>query len=415
MIMDVVIVGGGFAGAFLARYLGQKNTSSSEHLRVILLSKTNYLLFQPFMIEGIIGDIEIRHLVTPLRTMLDFPNVEIRRTEVQSIDLQKRELTTTHGTVRYDKLVLAPGSVTNFFGVPGARESCRQLKNLRDVLDLRAEILERFELANLETDDKRQKDLLTLAIIGAGPTGVELATGLHDYAFKTLVKYYKNVHPENIKIILIEATSSILAGFDTGLVNWAEKKITSMKIDLRLNSAVEKIEGNTICFTNGKTVQSDIIVWTAGIQANKLVKMLGKPLDCMGRVEVDPHLRLPGHPEVFVLGDAARVPDIKTGDPLPPEAQVALQQAKYVARHLKKGKGQKPRKPFKFIRLGRLASLGSKNAVTQILFLRFTGCVAWFIWRTVYLFRFKGIRNKVRLMFDWTFALFFDRDITLMK
>ncbi len=412
--MHVVIAGGGFAGAFLARFLGEKNRSRST-ARITLISKTNYLLFQPFMIEGIIGDIEIRHLVTPLRAMLDYPNIEIVKSEVLSVDLENRKVETAHGAVSYDRLVLAPGSETNFFNVPGARESCRQLKKLDDVLELRAEILERFELANIKTERSVQKKLLTFAIIGAGPTGVELATGLHDYMFETLVRYYKNVQPENINIILVEATSSILAGFDRNLVRWAEKKIRSMKIDLRLNSPVEKIEKDRIYFRNGDTLNSEVIVWTAGILAGKLIKVLNRATDRMGRVEVDPYLRLPGNPEVFVLGDSARVKDIRTGDPLPPEAQVALQQAKYVASLIKSTSSSDPSRPFRFIRLGRLASLGSKNAVTQIMFLRFRGFVAWFIWRTVYLFRFKGIRNKVRLIFDWTFALFFDRDITLMR
>ncbi len=410
----LVIVGGGFAGAFLARYLGEKK-SDERHFEIVLLSRTNYLLFQPFMVEGITGDIEIRHLVSSLRTMLDFPNIEIRKTEVLSIDLSKRELITSSGTITYDKLVLAPGSETNFFGVQGAQESCYQLKNLNDVLELRAQILERFELANLETDDSRQEKLLTIAIIGAGPTGVELATGIHDYAFRTLVKYHKNINPGNINIVLIEATSSILAGFDQKLIKWAETKIETMRIDLRLNSPVKKIADHSIHFADGKTFQCDLIIWTAGIQANSLTKMLGKSLDRMGRVEVDSYLRLPGYEDVFVLGDAAKVSNLRTGTTLPPEAQVALQQAKYTARFLKCEKLNKPVKPFRFVRLGRLASLGSRNAVTQILFLRFTGFIAWFIWRNVYLFRFKGIRNKVRLIFDWTFSLFFDRDITLMK
>ncbi len=412
--MEVVIVGGGFAGAFLARYLGESGSISQAN-RVTLLTKTNYLLFQPFMIEGIIGDIEIRHLVTPLRTMLRYPNVEIRKTEVTGVDLSRREVKTTNGIVTYDCLVMAPGSETNFFGVPGAAQSCRQLKKLDDVLSLRADILERFELANLEPSHEKQKKLLTFAIIGAGPTGVELATGLHDYIFDTLLRYYTKIHPDCIKIILVEATSNILAGFDKNLVRWAKQKIKSMKIELKLNAPVGKIEGNVIHLESGETIESDITVWTAGIKANELVKSLGRPADRMGRIEVDPCLRLPGYPEVFVLGDAARVTDVKSGNPLPPEAQVALQQARYVARLIKNRNDGKTPQPFRFTRLGRLASLGSRNAVTQILFLRFKGFVAWFIWRTVYLFRFKGLRNKVRLVFDWTFALFFDRDITLMK
>ncbi len=411
--MKIVIVGGGFAGAFLARYLGQR--TKNTNIDVVLLSKTNYLLFQPFMIEGIIGDIEIRHLVTPLRTMLDFPNIELRRTKVESVNLDAREVETYSGTVTYDKLVLAPGSETNFFGIPGASDFCHQLKTLNDVLDLRAMILERFELADLEKDLAKQRQILTFTIIGAGPTGVELATGVHDYVYETLARYYKNIHPDSVRIILIEATSHILAGFDKDLVQWAEEKIVSKKIDLKLNSTVEKIEQSTVYLKNGEKIESDIIIWTAGIRASRLLRSLGKPLDRMGRVEVNEWLKIPGHPDVFVLGDAARAIDAKTGKPLPPEAQVALQQAKYVAKLIKKEAENKPLKPFKFVRLGRLASLGSRNAVTQILFFRFRGFWAWFIWRTVYLFRFRGIRNKVRLIFDWTFAFFFDRDITLMR
>ncbi|RMD57849.1 MAG: NAD(P)/FAD-dependent oxidoreductase [Nitrospirae bacterium] len=412
--MRVVIVGGGFAGTFLAYYLCEMK-ASLPGLEIILISRTNYLLFQPFMVEAITGDIDIRHLISPLRAMLNYPCVDIRTTDAESVDFNRRIVYTSNGTVSYDKLIVATGSETNFYGIPGAKESCLELKQLKDVLIIRNTLLKSFERANIEENKETQSRHLTFAVIGAGPTGVELATGMCEFIHETLLKYYHRVHIEAINILLIDAAPRLLPGFETSLVEWAENRIKHMNIKLMLNHKVQKIDGDIIEFTNGSSIEARTIIWTAGIQASSFVRSMGLPYDHLGRLSVDSKLKLPNRPDVFVLGDAARAINLKTGEPLPPEGQVALQQAKYVANLLVAEQEGRPYPAFKFIRLGRLASLGSKNAITQILWFRFKGFKAWWLWRSVYLFRYRGMRNKLRILFDWTFSLFFDRDISLIE
>jgi NADH dehydrogenase len=411
--MRVVIVGGGFGGAFLAHGLG-KRIRNRRDIEVVLVSKTNYLLFQPFMVEAVVGEIEVRHLMLPLRQLLKFPSVRVVRDEVVDIDLEGRAVKTAGRAYPYDRLVMAVGSRTNFWGVPGAKEHCIELKSAADVFALRSEILDRLERAALEEDPERQRALLTFAIVGAGPSGIELAGLLHDSMYESFLPLYPSISRDALRILLVDASPVILPAFDQSLIRWAQGRMRERDVDLRLGNPVERVTGQEIHMKGGEKIPVGVTVWCTGVKAHPLVSRLGDGEDPLDRVRVDEYLRIPAHPNVYVLGDAALCADPKTGQPLPPEAQVALQQARCLAKNfVSEARGERA-KPFRFFRIGRLASIGSRNAVTQILWFRFRGFIAWWLWRSVYLVRFKGIRSKAQVVADWTLSLFFGRQTALV-
>ncbi len=406
----IVILGGGFGGVYTALELVKAVRRAQGELDVVLVSADDHFFFTPFLTEVVGGVIGLRHIAEPVRRLLEGTRIRFVRTRVTGIDLERRAVATEGaGEIGYDHLVVALGSVTSFFGLESVEKNALTLKSLPDALKARDQVLACFErAAALPAGDPQRRRLLCFTVAGGGPSGVELATDLYDLIHEALLAQFPEVRADETRVVLAEARDTILDRFDQRLIALAIERLRTKGIDLRLNHAIESYDGREIRFKDRPeaALPCETLVWTAGIKANPVVAALPVEKDRLGRVKVDETLRLPGRPEVFAIGDGAWGTD-RDGQPFGPEGQVALQQAQATGRNLVRLLGGEPPAPFKFIRYGRLVALGTRWAVTEVFGIRLHGFLAWFVWRSVYLMKIHGLRNKLRVVIDWTIDLFF--------
>lgn len=390
----VVIVGGGFGGLTAAKAL------ASNEVDVTLIDSTNHHLFQPLLYQVATAALSAGDIASPLRTIVQGKrNIRVVMDEAIGVDRQARTVQVRDGQLPFDVLILAPGSRHSYFGHDQWEKMAPGLKTLADALSIREHVLLSFERAAAARSTAEVQRYLRFAIVGGGPTGVELAGALAEIAKHSIMPDFPTLTPSDIRVILIEAGDCILAGFDEGLSSKAQAVLASLGVEVRLKTRVTDISEQGV-YAGDTLIETANVIWAAGNEASPMLVTLGAPLDHQRRVCVEPDLSIPGDPFIFVIGDAARALDDK-GHTLPALAPVAIQQGRYVARLLGDRTAPASRAPFVYKDRGMLATIGKAHAVAQIGPFRTVGLLAWLLWSVVHIFFLIGFRNRLRVMFEW--------------
>ncbi len=399
-IPHVVIVGAGFGGLETARRL------AGAPVRVTLIDRHNYHLFQPLLYQVAIAGLSPVEIAYPVRAIVRRQqNLTFLMGEVTGIDMKARRVTLDHESLFYDFLVLAAGGQTNYFGLSSVQENSLDVKDIEGAVAARNHLLSIFEQASREPDVDRRRRLLTFVIVGGGPTGVETAGALSELIRLVLTKDYPHLNLDETQVLLLEAGENVMAAFPKSLQSATERTLLRKHVLVRTNTMVTGYDGARVVLKDGSTIQARTLIWTAGARAAGLVDRLGVAQAGSGRVRVDATLQVPGHPGVFVIGDAAYLED--GHEPLPMLATVALQEARCTARSIaRKAKGMEPI-PFRYKDPGLLATIGRNAAVAYIGRIPFHGFLAWVIWVVLHIFRIIGFRNRLVVMINWAWEYFF--------
>ncbi len=407
MIPHVVIVGGGFGGLSAARAFRRVPA------RVTLLDRNNYHLFQPLLYQVATAGLSPGDIASPIRWILRRErNVQVLLAGVTAVDTARRELEVDGARIGYDYLVLATGASHSYFGHDEWEPFAPGLKTLDDALQMRREMLLAFERAERSADPAERRRLLTFVIVGGGPTGVELAGALAEIAKHTLVDEYRSFQPNAARIILLEAGPYILGMYPSQLQEAAERSLARLGVELRKGAAVTAIRPGEVD-AGGETIRAGTVLWAAGVAASPIARSLGVSLDRVGRVEVLPDLSIPGHPEVFVIGDLAALK--QDGAPLPGVAQVAIQQGRHAAKNVARLIGKEPARPFRYRDYGNMATIGRAAAIADFGRIRLSGWIAWVAWLTLHIMKLVGFRNRVGVLVQWAWAYFtYQRSVRLI-
>ncbi|MGQ9820198.1 MAG: NAD(P)/FAD-dependent oxidoreductase [Candidatus Kapaibacteriales bacterium] len=394
--MKVVIIGAEFGGLTAAKELIESD------LEIILVDKNNHHLFQPLLYQVAVSALSPGDIAYPIRTIFrKSRNIETILGKVSKVDLVKKSvLLESSKEFNYDYLILAPGSITNFFGRKDLESNSMKLKSLADALNIREKILASFENAELLNSIEDKKEFLTFVVVGGGPTGVELAGSLAELIEKTILPDFKKIKKSEIKIILIDSGKQLLSTYPAELSEYALVSLKKLGVEVILDTRVLEIDKNVVLTDKNETIKSLNIFWTAGNRANPLLETLGVKIDYMGRVIVSSDLSIPGYPNVFVIGDSACFID-ENGYEIPGIAPGAIQEGKYVARIIKERipEGERPR--FEYRDKGILATIGKARAVAMLKDFRFKGFFAWLVWSFIHIFFLIGFRNRLRVMLEW--------------
>jgi len=408
----VLLLGGGFAGLYAALHL-EKTIARRDDVEVILVNRENFILFTPMLHEVAASDLDMTNIVNPLRKLLK--RVHFFAGEVENINLERRTVSVHHGGERhghelaYDYLLLAMGSVTNFFKLPGLQERSLTMKTLSDAIMLRNRIIANLEEANFECCASVRKRLLTFVVAGGGFAGVETIGSINTFA-RSVLRHYPNLPAEELRFILVHPGETILQELSPKLGAYAQKKLIEERIDVMCRCRVAGADNTGVRLVDGTVIETNTVVWTAGTSPNPLLEALPCAKD-RGRIVVNEFLEVRDYPNVWALGDCACVPDPATGKPHPPTAQHAVREGKIAGRNIAAAITGGKKHPFTFRTLGQLASIGRRQGVANIMGINFSGFIAWWLWRTIYLMKLPRLEKKVRVAFDWTLDLFFSKDI----
>jgi NADH dehydrogenase len=413
---DVLVVGGGFGGAFAARRLEHLLKGRSE--RVLLVAGENFFLFSPLLPEAASGTLEPRHAVIPLREFL--PRTTILTGEVTSLDVTGRrakvvDLNGDTHEVAFRALVLSPGSVPTTVPIPGLLDHAVGFKTLADAIWLRNRVLRQLDAADATDDLAMRRELLTFTFIGGGYSGVEALAELESLTRDAIRRAYPRLGPDDCRWVLVEAADTLLPGLDSRLARYAERALRRKGIELHLSTRLESCVDSEVRLSDPSVAPyvSGTIVWTAGQRPSALPRESGLPVDERGRVPVDAYLRVPGVADTYAVGDAAAVPDpAAPGKPCPPTAQHALRQGATAADNVAAGFGVGTAKPFSYRNRGLAVTLGRNQGVAQVRRFTFTGFLAWWMGRSYHLLMTPGLARKARVVSDWTIALVFPRDVS---
>jgi NADH:ubiquinone reductase (H+-translocating) len=398
----VVIVGGGFGGLHAARSLRKADVD------VTLVDRRNFHLFQPLLYQVATGGLSPGNIAAPLRSILKHQqNCRVWLGDVTGFDLAGKRVLLTDGELSYDTLIVAAGARTSYFGQDAWAEQAPGLKSIEDALTIRQRVLSAYEAAEREPDPARHRDLLTFVIVGGGPTGVELAGTLAEISRHTLKQEFRTTKPQEARILLVDMAPRVLNAFPEKLSAEAKSRLEGIGVDLRLGARVLNVSKEFIELQQGEfreTVKAHTILWAAGVAASPLGSLLAKAaganVDRMGRVMVQPDLTLPGHPDVFVIGDLAHYAGAD-GKPLPGVAPVAMQQGQHVARILQARLASRPEPEFRYHDYGSMATIGRRAAVAQIGRFQFRGMIAWLLWLFVHLMQIVQFQNRVLILLQW--------------
>lgn len=407
--IKIVILGAGFGGTYAFKQL-HRFFHRQKKIELILVNRKNYFLFTPLLHEVATGGVSPENVTEPLRKVIGCCLHDFYLATVKSINLDKKEVTTTLGPITYDYLVIALGAETNFYDVPGARDYSFTLKSLEDAVRLKNHFIVTLEQASKINDELELTKLLTFVVIGGGPTGVELAAEMADFFYGTFNRLYPPDLIGKIRIVLVQAGSELLPAFSPPLRRKSLEILKKKKIEVRLNTVVTSVGQDFIQFKNGEKLATRTPIWVAGIKPALPLFQPEPVKDDRGRLVVNPTLELKGYAGVFALGDLASYRDQQTGLALPPLAQVATKQATVVARNIYCLIKAKSCQPFIYRHRGDLISLGRWLAIGEISKFSFSGHLAWWLWRTVYLSKLIAWPKKVKVAVDWTLNLFMPRD-----
>lgn len=408
----VLIVGGGFAGYKAAETLC-KRARERDDVGVMMISRENYFTFWPMVASVISSDVETRNVAQPLRRSLIRLGASFRRADIEGLDLEKQCVTAAGREFPYDHLVLALGAEPAYFNIPGVEEHCISIKGLSAGEDIVNRVIERYEettLARGEVPDSR----LTFVVIGGGATGVEVASELHSLVHDLLVPDYPNISPHRVKIILVDANKEVLKELDPALRRIARKKLADLHIEVINNVRAQEVTADRVILNDGRELAAENVIWTAGARASVKLEELPLPHDERKGLEVDRCMRVVGHDNVWGIGDCAANVDEK-GDPVPPNAQAAVQEGEAVARNiLAVIDGEEPR-PFRYKPLGQLVEMGSEFAVNEVMGVKFSGFIAALFWRATYLYKLESPESRARIAVDWLLDLFYDPPVTQIR
>jgi NADH:ubiquinone reductase (H+-translocating) len=390
----VVIIGAGFGGLKAAESLAKLPVETT------VLDRKNHHTFQPLLYQVATAGISPAEIAAPIRDILrKHENVEVLLGEVLGFDLAQRRIMLHSDELTYDYLEVAAGAMHAYFGHDEWEPMAPGLKTVEDALEIRRRILLAYELAEREAALQGSHRPLNFIVVGAGPTGVELAGTLAEIARKSLAKNFRNIDPTKTRVLLVEAGPSILSAYPEDLRRSAVNQLEHLGVEVRTNSAVSDVRDGQVQI--GKDVISaEVVLWAAGVSASPLGRALGVPIDRAGRVLVEPDLSIPGHREVFVIGDLASMKD-KQGRPLPGVAPVAMQQGKFVGRQIAADLAGKPRETFHYLDRGSLATIGRAAAIAQFGKIHLSGLIAWLSWLFIHVFFLIGFRNRIVVMFQW--------------
>ena len=404
----VVIIGGGFGGLYAARALRR------TPVQITLVDRRNHHVFQPLLYQVATAALSPGDIASPIRWILRRQrNTEVLLADVVTIDPSVKRITLADGSLSYDFLIVAAGATHAYFGHDEWRTTAPGLKTLEDALDIRRRVLMAFERAEREPNAERRKALLTFVVVGGGPTGVELAGALAEISRLSLARDFRHFDPSSARILLIEAGPAILATFPEPLREAARQDLVRLGVVVRTGHPVTSVMPGAVQIA-GETVAAETVLWAAGVAASPLGKSLGLPTDRAGRVRIEPDLTLPGHPDVFVIGDLASL-NGADGKPLPGVAQVAIQMGEHSARNIERAIEHQPLARFQYHDLGNLATIGRGSAVADLGRLQLKGFIGWLVWAFVHIFNLIGFRNRIVVFVQWGWAYFtFQRSVRLI-
>lgn len=409
---QVLILGGGFGGLYTALEL-EKRLAPDSDIDVTLVNRQNFSLFTPMLHEVAASDLDMTHIVNPVRKLLS--RVRFFHGEVEHIDLTLKQVTVVHGPERhghlvgYDHLVLALGSTTNFFGLAQLEQRAMTMKSLSDAAHVRNQLIDMLEEADFECAASARPKLLSVLVVGGGFAGAETVAAVNDF-LRESIRLYPHLATDMLRVILVHPGDLILPELGTKLGAYAQKKLAERKVEIRVKTRVTRVNEDEVELSDGSRIPTSTVIWTAGTSPNPLVATLPCKLD-RGRIVTNEYLEVPDWPGVWALGDCASVTDPKTGQPYPPTAQHALRQGKTLANNVIVTIRGGTKHPFSFSTLGLLAAIGRRTGVANILGINFSGFAAWFLWRSIYLIKLPRFEKKVRVALDWTLDLLFGKDL----
>lgn len=399
---QVVIIGGGFAGLYCARKL------AAAPVRVTVVDRKNHHTFQPLLYQVASAVLSPGDIASPIRAILrGKDNVRVLLDEATGFDLERRQVRLRHQQLEYDYLVVAAGATHSYFGHPEWELLAPGLKTIEDALEIRRRILLAYELAERRTAAGEPPQPIQFVVIGAGATGVELAGALADIARHALKHDFRSIDPARTRILLLEGGPRVLPSYPEDLSRSAREQLERLGVEVRTNAKVTGIEPGRVRIGD-ELLPAAVTLWAAGVAASPLGRLLGAPTDRSGRVLVAPDLSLPGHPEVFCIGDLASInePD---GRPVPGVAPAAIQMGQTTAKNIARSQAGKPRRPFRYRDKGNLATIGRAAAVADFGRIRVGGVIAWLMWLFVHIFFLIGFRNRAVVMLEWAWAYFTHR------
>jgi NADH:ubiquinone reductase (H+-translocating) len=404
----VVIVGAGFAGLAAAKALGNSSFD------VTLIDRHNYHLFQPLLYQVATAGLSPADIASPIRSILSgYKNTHVILADVSAIELDERSVIAEDRRVPYDILILATGAQHAYFGHDDWAVHAPGLKRVDDATYLRRRILVAFERAEAEADVDRQRGFLNFVVVGGGPTGVEMAGAIAELARKALAADFRKIDPRDARVILVQGLSKVLPSFPPALSDRAREDLERLGVEVRLNQTVTQCDADGVALGTER-ISAATVVWAAGVMASPAGSWLGVETDGVGRVKVNPDLSVPGHSEIFVIGDTSHCVGA-SGSPLPGIAPVAKQQGEYIGRLLKARSLGNDSPPFRYRDFGMMATIGRKSAVAQLWGVQFDGLLAWLLWSAAHVYYLIGFRNRLAVMMNWMWNYFtFERGTRLI-
>jgi NADH:quinone reductase (non-electrogenic) len=408
----VIILGGGFAGYTAAKTLC-KRTRRRDDVGIMLISRENYFTFWP-MLPGIVSsDIDTKNVAQPLRRALIRDGASFRRADIESVDLEKQCVKAGDREFPYHHLIVALGGEPAYFGIPGVEEHAISMKGIGTAEEIRNRVIERYEettLARGEVPDSK----LTFVVIGGGATGVEVASELHELVHEVLAPDYPNINPHRIRIVLVDRNEQILKELDPALRRTARKKLAELRIEVINNVKAQEITADMVVLDDGREIETENAIWTAGFRASEKLDDLGLPHDARTGLKVDAYLRVEGYDNVWGIGDCAATIE-KDGNPVPPNAQAATQEGRAVATNVLATIDHRELEPFDYKPLGQLVEMGSEFAVNEVLGIKFSGLMAALFWRATYLYKLESPQSRARIAADWFLDLFYNPAVTEIR
>jgi len=408
----IVILGGGFAGLHAAMHLDD-TLARDPDIEITLVNRENFFLFTPMLHEVAASDLDLTNIVNPVRKLLK--RVMFFAGEVESIDLDQKSVTVSHGfdhhhhELHYDHLVIGLGSITNFYNLPGLQERALTMRSLGDAIHLRNRLISLLEEADTECCADVRGPLLTFVVAGGGFAGVETIAGINDFV-REAVHFYSNLREDMLRVVLVHPGDVILPELGEKLGRYTQKKLAERGVEIQVNTKVSGVSDRGVQLSTGEMIETNALIWTAGTSPNPVLSKLPCAKE-RGRLKVDEMLQVQDQPGVWALGDCALVPNGKTGQYHPPTAQHALRQGKVLAKNLIASVRGGVMKPFSFSTIGQLASIGRRTGVANIFGINFSGFIAWWLWRTIYLSKLPRFEKKLRVALDWTLDLLFTKDL----
>jgi NADH:quinone reductase (non-electrogenic) len=397
-IPHVVIIGAGFGGLTCAQAL------KSAPVRITIVDRANHHLFQPLLYQVAMAGLSPADIAQPIRSILrKQKNVSVLLDEATDVDFNNQTVELRDSKLKYDYLVLATGGHTSYFGHDEWETFAPGLKDLDDAVEIRRRVLLAFEDAEKETDPERRRALMTFVVVGGGPTGVELAGAIAELAHFVLARDFRNIFPEEAEILLLEGGPKILPSFAPDLSRSAYRQLTELGVRVQTGAQVTGIDEHCV-YLGSESIKAATVIWAAGVRATSLTARLGAPIDRVGRVLVNPDLTVPGHHNVFAIGDMTYLE--QDGKPLPGVSPVAMQMGRRVARNIQNDLAGKPYEEFHYFDKGSMATIGRKAAIAEIGKLHLSGFIAWMAWLMVHIFFLIGFRSRFAVLFNWAWSYF---------